>query len=412
MLELRTVGAALAAVVISTATMAATAAAAPSPALPGGKYAGETTKQVGKRVVVKVKAASAAGELRGLVRYPCAGLKARFRSGDGTFTARKRRHGRTIFKAEGSFRRMQHAVGKVHLKGSRRHGACRPARFRAELDNAPRIEKATVDYSHFTVPGGSGMGKPGSLEGGRGNIAKPCDDCQIVGMVPDLREADGSEANFNTMSMLHHVVLFNSSARDTVCSRWPQRFFASGNERTTFVLPRGYGYAVNASDRWRLITHLMNMSDAAKDLTIRMTFYYVRGASTLQPVTPFWFDIASCGNSEYTTPAGLHTEMRDFKVPPALDGKVVAIGGHLHDYGRSITLADMTSRKTICTGKAGFDNDPAYMGHIDSVSGCADRRGVGRLHAGDRVRLASTYDAPEKIEGVMGIMVGYVAGDG
>jgi hypothetical protein len=36
-------------------------------------------------------------------------------------------------------------------------------------------------------------------------IAKPCNDCMIVGMNAGLEYADGSEANTDTKLWLHHV---------------------------------------------------------------------------------------------------------------------------------------------------------------------------------------------------------------
>lgn len=310
--------------VLAVPAIAATAEAAPSPPQPGGKYVGKSFTGNGKRIVVKVPARNGGNGLHGVVRYPCAGVSARFRSDDGTFLARKRRGGKTIFKARGSFRRMNVARGSiVRLNRNLRHGRCRDAGFKTVLSNAPSVHKATVTYGPFPTMPSMGHGAGGNFS--RANLAKPCEDCPLVGMVPELREADGSRANFDTGAMLHHVVFFNHSADDATCSRWSERFFASGNERTPTVLPRGYGYDVSAGDDWSLITHLMNMSDQPKDLSIEVAFYYVKDAAALTGVKPFWLDINNCGNSEYETPAGVHTEARDFTVSPAMAGRLVAI---------------------------------------------------------------------------------------
>lgn len=126
---------------------------------------------------------------------------------------------------------------------------------------------------------------------------------------------------------------------------------------------------------------------------------------------PFWIDINNCGNSQYETPAGDHTEIRDFTVTPEMAGRVVAIGGHLHDHGTHISATDTTSGRLLCDAVAGYDNDPSYMGHVDTVGGCLGRS-IGRIRAGDTLRLASSYSAPEALADVMGIMVGYVAPPG
>jgi hypothetical protein len=393
-----------------TAFFAAAANAAPSVPLPGGKYVGKTDVGNGKRVVVNVRSGSSSEQLSGVVRFRCAGVAAHFDSDDGHFVAQKSRGGRTIFKARGRFASMNRARGTIlRLNRGLRHGSCRASRFQARLGNAPRVHERTVTYGPFSVDPSMGSGPGhGGLNTSRTNIEKPCEDCSIVAMSADLTEADGRRANFDTQSMLHHVVLFNQSAEDATCTGWPERFFASGNERTPFLLPRGFGYDVNAGDHWRLITHLMNMSDETKDLYIKVNFAYVDGTSDLQAVKPFWLDINNCGNSEYETPAGQHTEDRDFTVTPEMAGRVVAIGGHLHDHGTHIMATDTTSGQELCDAVAGFDNDPSYMGHIDTVGGCLGRS-IGTLNAGDDLRLSSSYDAPEALDNVMGIMVGYVA---
>lgn len=395
------------------AIFAAAASASPSAPLPGGKYAGLTDAGKGKRVVVKVRSRSTSERLHGVVRFRCAGVSARFSSDDGRFVARKRSGGRTIFKARGRFANMNRAKGAiVRINRQLSHGSCRSSRFRARLGNAPRIDERTVTYGPFSVEPSMGSGHGhGGLNTSLGDIEKPCEDCSIVAMSADLAEADGRSANFDTQSMLHHVVLFNQSAKDATCGGWPERFFASGNERTPFLLPRGFGYEVAAGDRWRLITHLMNMGEQTKDLYIKVNFAYVDGTTDLQGVKPFWLDINNCGNSQYETPAGEHTEVRDFAVTPEIAGRLVAIGGHLHDHGTHIAATDTTSGRQLCDAAAGYDNDPSYMGHIDTVGGCLGRS-IATLAAGDNLQLRSSYDAPETLHDVMGIMVGYVAPSG
>lgn len=397
-------------VALAAPATAATEPSTLSPPLPGGKYLGKSAAGSGAPVVVKVPANNIGSALRGVVRFPCAGISARFRSDDGAFVARKRRRGKTIFKVQGSFRKMNVAGGAVvRLQRKLRHGACRPSRFKAVLRNAPAIHKSTVTYGPFpTMPSMGHHGGGGNV--GRVDLEKPCEDCSLVGMIPELREADGSRANFDTGAMLHHVVFFNLNADDATCPNRPQRFFASGNERTPTLLPRGYGYNVSADDDWSLSTHLMNMSDQPKDLSIEVTFYYVKDASALEGVKPFWLDINNCRNSEYETPAGTHTEARDFTVSPEMAGNLVSIGGHLHDHGTRIDLENVASGERICRSRAGYGRDPSYEGHIESMSGCLGR--VARLEAGDNLRILSSYEAPETLHDVMGIMVGYVAPSG
>lgn len=61
----------------------------------------------------------------------------------------------------------------------------------------------------------------------------------ITWMRASLVYPDGKEANADTGMLLHHAVALNRGRKDTVCGKSPvppQRFFASGNERTVVDL--------------------------------------------------------------------------------------------------------------------------------------------------------------------------------
>jgi hypothetical protein len=77
---------------------------------------------------------------------------------------------------------------------------------------------------------------------------KPCEDCLITFMQADLEYSDGSYANADSGMWLHHVVQVDTAVDDTVCGKAvtkrpmaPNRFFASGNERSAVHLSaQGY----------------------------------------------------------------------------------------------------------------------------------------------------------------------------
>jgi hypothetical protein len=60
----------------------------------------------------------------------------------------------------------------------------------------------------------------------------PCKDCFITSFLPDLEFGNGEIANANNGMWLHHAAWLNRARNDTVCSRFPERWIASGNERT------------------------------------------------------------------------------------------------------------------------------------------------------------------------------------
>lgn len=238
------------------------------------------------------------------------------------------------------------------------------------------------------------------------DVARPCRSCSITAMVPRLSDTGGAAQNFDTKAMLHHAVLATSARKDATCRYWPERFFAAGNERTPFLLPAGYGYRTTSRDRWSLVTHLMNMADKPRDLYIDVDFTY-RRPSGLEKVRPVWLDVAGCGDSEYAIPAGSSATSADWSVN--VPGRIVAIGGHLHDDGTHLDVTNESrDGELICRSSAGYGTQPSYKGHIESMSGCLGDP-VTTMSSGDTVRITGHYDSKTAQDDVMAIAVGYVA---
>ena len=93
--------------------------------------------------------------------------------------------------------------------------------------------------------------------------------------------------------MLHHIVFAKVGVPDYTCGGSAERFFAEGEERLALSLPRGYGYANKATDRWGLLYMLMNHKPQRLNGFIRYTVRYVTGEA-LTPVKPIWLDVRNC----------------------------------------------------------------------------------------------------------------------
>jgi hypothetical protein len=140
---------------------------------------------------------------------------------------------------------------------------------------------------------------------------------------------------------------------------------------------------------------------------VQVTYYYLPASANVRPVTPMWLDENNCGNSDYAIPAGHSDTKWNYKVPAAGAGDIVAIGGHLHDYGTHISLTDTTTGKLICNSRAAYGQIPAYEKNIDYVSGCIGSP-LAVIRTGDMLRLNSYYDSPKAENNVMGIMMAWV----
>jgi hypothetical protein len=96
-----------------------------------------------------------------------------------------------------------------------------------------KSQRVRVKYGPHKAPSGNvSMGMKMFLDK---DATMPCSDCLITWMKANLEYPDGTTANADTGMWLHHAVLLNTKRKDTVCGNTklsPQRFFASGNERS------------------------------------------------------------------------------------------------------------------------------------------------------------------------------------
>jgi hypothetical protein len=173
-------------------------------------------------------------------------------------------------------------------------------------------------------------------------------------------------------------------------------------------LPAGYGYRVDAGDRWNLLVEAMNMSREAQTVYVDLVVIYRTGAGT-QAVTPAWWDIGLCGGSRYTIPAGLSNVNRTFSAP--FNGKLVAIAGHQHDDGVYMELQNQTQGRVLCKSVAGYGTKPSYDGHLESMSRCQGNP-LATFKQGDALRMYSVYASDTVQNDVMGIMLGYTVPSG
>jgi len=276
----------------------------------------------------------------------------------------------------------------------------------------------TVRYGSYTIPAATETDM-GHLDNKLNLwVSKPCSNCTITSMKPNLVYADGSEANVDTGPMLHHMVLASQFQSDPTCSGnllgiVGRRFFAAGNERTVIEFPSGYGYKVGLLDQWNLIYDLMNMDMEPKTVYVEMTFKYQTGTGGPTAVKPVWLDIDQCGDSEYSIPAGASDTHWDWNVN--VPGRIVAIGGHVHTEGHGVRIeaTNQTTGQSICNSVGAYGQSADYidmMGEpwLSSMTRCiADP--VATVANGQTVRIHSIYNSPEARNDVMGIMIGYIA---
>lgn len=293
------------------------------------------------------------------------------------------------------------------------------------------ITSRTIDYGPWTIPAGGGDPHDHETAGMITNdidfnVTKPCTDCDIIAIQPELVYAEGAEANLDTGPMLHHFVFAatGNGKDDLLCEGTTvgllgQRFFASGNERTPIdVSTIDYGYNVAArNEQWNMVTDLMNWQTTRKTVYVRVRFTYATGsdATSRDNVSPLWFDADGCStDSLITVPEGFSDTHRDIRSP--ITGNVVAAAGHIHDHGINVELTNNSaSEALICNSVAGYSRAGGYetpdgRSHVADMSTCV-RDPVAAIRSGNTLRLHTLYEVPaghHGLEEMMGIMIAWV----
>ncbi len=287
-------------------------------------------------------------------------------------------------------------------------------------------------------------------------VTKPCEDCYITSIKPNLVLEDGTTGNFDNGLMLHHVVNMNFSRPDITCrpnifsgqqikrlgglTGGNERFFASGNERTYSTITDGHGYYVGDGDDWGLVYHVMNMAPEARDVYFEYEFTWVDAdAESRDRVRPMWIDIDQCGDSEVEVPPGYSDITWAWQADRSHE--ITDIGGHVHNYGISIAWRNETTGENACTSVAGYGpnspyapvgpglgtdaahpsgfntvtSDPlglgSFQGNISDMTTCHGGNDGPDVDRGDQMMTHTQIHRPDATDHDMGIMVGYLDED-
>jgi len=227
--------------------------------------------------------------------------------------------------------------------------------------------------------------------------------------------------------MLHHIAMVNDGRFDGDKSQYycktgyKERFYGTGEEDQSLLLPQGYGYRVRANDRWHASWMLMNHRWLARKVYIEYTLKMDSGWSDV-PVKPYWLGVEPCppdpifevpGGGE---PGSNYNKTIDWKVPQ--DGRIVAVGTHLHGGAKGMQITEPScGNRTLLSSEAqyGLANDPIY--HVLPMMHEPNPRydsypltptGIP-IRRGETYRVNATYDNELPHARVMGIMHAYVA---
>jgi hypothetical protein len=214
-------------------------------------------------------------------------------------------------------------------------------------------------------------------------------DGGLRGVNLSMQDASGREL---PSSVIHHLIAVNFDRRQIVY-QMVERLFGWGKETDPIMLPAGVG--VPLAKGQHLGVYAMWHNDSGRDIHnayLKMTLAWIPKARLQNPVFPMYVDVNNHigGVTTFDVPPGKSTQSYEFEFP--VSGRLIGIGGHLHDYGAAVRFEDAVSGKVLVRLKS----DRNAKGEISKVG-----RFIWGFHeealpieANHKYRVVAEYENP------------------
>jgi hypothetical protein len=229
----------------------------------------------------------------------------------------------------------------------------------------------------------------------------------------DLKLFDKDHKRLNQPTTMHHMELLDFDRRQVI---YPmvERVFGLGEETGSAKVPKSVGLPLDAGMDMALYVMWNNHTDQPIDgVTLQLTIDYSPRNLVPRPtiVLPFKADVnihPGAGDA-FDLPPGGGSKAAVFTME--VSGRLLAVGGHLHDYGKELRLEDVATGKVLAQVNAERKPDGEVTGVSHGLYGIV---GPGpHLLAGRQYRLVAVYQGSpaDSIRGAMGLMGGIIAPD-
>jgi hypothetical protein len=278
----------------------------------------------------------------------------------------------------------------------------------ASLTTDTKARVVTITMGPFTIPaGGPGMhhGKMSAHETPTVYVTWPVEGWFHAYDV-EVRDSTGQKLS---RKFLHHLSMVNLGRRQLIYPAY-ERLLGASQEVDRFSAPKSIGVPMKPGMRLATFIGWHN----SKPEQIRGAMVTVRMRYTPPNMMPrpldihlLYMDVSyTVGKSDaYNLPAGPSSKTYEFTLP--VGGRIIAAGGHLHDYAKFVRLEDAESGKVLLDLTAKTDSLGKLKGVSTKLLGI---KGDGlRLKAGRRYRVRADYDNPTGTvlkQGAMGLIVG------
>lgn len=208
---------------------------------------------------------------------------------------------------------------------------------------------------------------------------------------------------------LHHLNVIAPERRE-LFSQIMLRVAAAGSETAPVDLPALIGYRLHAGDSLMVSAMLHNPTDRAypgAHVKVRLKFSDASWWRHPLSVYPFYLDVMPpAGGHSFDLPPG--RSERSWEGRPAIAGRILAVGGHLHKYGVQLRLEDRTEKRVIWAVKPDTD----LTGDVTSIPTKEFLSTLGVSISPEHVyRLTAVYENPTGAtiaDGGMGALGGVI----
>jgi hypothetical protein len=214
--------------------------------------------------------------------------------------------------------------------------------------------------------------------------------------------------------VMHHMIMVNYSRRQLLYSA-AERLMGTGAETEAASVPKTIGVPMKPG--MKLGMYIAWHNDTGEDLEgvyLKLIMLWTPKNQNPPPVNalPIYMDVNLTvgGQNTFDVPPGKSSKAYEFTLP--VGGRLLAVGGHMHDYGSSVRLEDAQSGKVLTRVNAERDANGKLVKVSRKLFGVT---GDGlRLKAKHRYRVVGEYDNPTgklRVKGAMASMVGLFVPD-
>jgi hypothetical protein len=215
--------------------------------------------------------------------------------------------------------------------------------------------------------------------------------------------------------LLHHFNLIDPDHRELFLPI-SRRMIAAGKETGEMAIPRLiFGFPIKRGERVLASAMVENLTDTSyHGVRVRLILRYTRDSRPwpLFAAEPFQLDVAfPVGDKSFDLPPGKSS--RSYEGLPAVAGKIVGIGGHVHELAQRIEFVDATTGDVIYSATPRTNARGEIVGVPVARLYSWNRIGV-RIIPTHRYRVTVYYDNPTgKVipDGGMGVVGGLFVPD-